>query len=151
MAHQLYLCFIFVASSDLVIPAHTTVIIGTFKLHRRPDIYPNPDQFNPDNFLPEKSASRHYYSFIPFSAGPRSCVGKYSKPNISIFTLDCVIYKGIKHFGWCDSTTQSYFLHKFALEVFQSNLILTFNKSNGESQSFGSTVCRAYFYKSQIK
>lgn len=98
MAHQLYLCFIFVASSDLVIPAHTTVIIGTFKLHRRPDIYPNPDQFNPDNFLPEKSASRHYYSFIPFSAGPRSCVGKYSKPNISILTLDCIIYKDYKTF-----------------------------------------------------
>lgn len=78
--------FYFLASSDLVIPAHTTVIIGTFKLHRRPDIYPNPDQFNPDNFLPEKSASRHYYSFIPFSAGPRSCVGKYPNPNISIFT-----------------------------------------------------------------
>ncbi|XP_054269204.1 cytochrome P450 4g15-like [Macrosteles quadrilineatus] len=64
------------ASSDLVVPTHTTVIIGTFKLHRRPDIYPNPDEFNPDNFLPEKSASRHYYSFIPFSAGPRSCVGR---------------------------------------------------------------------------
>jgi cytochrome P450 family 4 len=64
------------ASTDLTIPAKCTVIIGTFKLHRRPDIYPNPDYFNPDNFLPENSASRHYYSFIPFSAGPRSCVGR---------------------------------------------------------------------------
>jgi cytochrome P450 family 4 len=52
------------------------VIIGTFKLHRRPDVFPNPDVFNPDHFLPENSANRHYYSFVPFSAGPRSCVGR---------------------------------------------------------------------------
>ncbi|XP_046688659.1 cytochrome P450 4g15-like [Homalodisca vitripennis] len=64
------------ASMDKVVPAHSTVVIATFKLHRRPDIYNNPDHFDPDNFLPEKSASRHYYSFIPFSAGPRSCVGR---------------------------------------------------------------------------
>lgn len=64
------------ATVDQVVPAGTTVIIGTFKIHRRPDIYPNPDKFDPDNFLPERSANRHYYSFIPFSAGPRSCVGR---------------------------------------------------------------------------
>ncbi|XP_055637950.1 cytochrome P450 4g15-like [Toxorhynchites rutilus septentrionalis] len=64
------------ASHDYIIPAGTTVVIGTYKLHHREDIYPNPDVFNPDNFLPECTQSRHYYSYIPFSAGPRSCVGR---------------------------------------------------------------------------
>ncbi|NP_001351145.1 cytochrome P450 4g15-like [Halyomorpha halys] len=64
------------ASCDLTIPAHCTVVVNTFMLHRKPDIYSNPNFFDPDNFLPEKSASRHYYSYIPFSAGPRSCVGR---------------------------------------------------------------------------
>ncbi|KXJ83027.1 cytochrome P450 4g15 [Aedes albopictus] len=64
------------ASHDYVVPAGTTVVIGTYKVHRRADIYPNPDVFNPDNFLPERTQSRHYYSYIPFSAGPRSCVGR---------------------------------------------------------------------------
>lgn len=64
------------ASHDYVVPAGTTVVIGTYKVHRRADIYPNPDVFNPDNFLPERTQNRHYYSYIPFSAGPRSCVGK---------------------------------------------------------------------------
>lgn len=50
--------------------------MATIKLHRDPEVYPNPDTFNPDNFLPEKTANRHYYAFIPFSAGPRSCVGR---------------------------------------------------------------------------
>lgn len=65
------------ASSDCVVPAGCTVVVGTFKIHRLPEFYPNPDKFDPDNFLPERTAQRHYYSFIPFSAGPRSCVGKY--------------------------------------------------------------------------
>uniref|UniRef100_A0A0A9W4X1 Cytochrome P450 4g15 n=3 Tax=Lygus hesperus TaxID=30085 RepID=A0A0A9W4X1_LYGHE len=70
---------------DLVIPTGCSVIVGTFKLHRRPDIYPNPEVFNPDHFLPENAASRHYYSFIPFSAGPRSCVGrKYAMLKLKI-------------------------------------------------------------------
>lgn len=64
------------ASHNYLVPAGTTVVIGTYKLHRREDIYPNPDVFNPDNFLPERTSNRHYYSYIPFSAGPRSCVGR---------------------------------------------------------------------------
>lgn len=73
------------ATGDYVIPAGCTVIIGTFKLHRQPYLYPNPDVFNPDNFLPEKTANRHYYAFIPFSAGPRSCVGrKYAMLKLKI-------------------------------------------------------------------
>ncbi|XP_058443021.1 cytochrome P450 4g15-like [Malaya genurostris] len=64
------------ASQNYVVPAGTTVVIGTYKLHRREDIYPNPELFNPDNFLPERTQERHYYSYIPFSAGPRSCVGR---------------------------------------------------------------------------
>lgn len=64
------------ASGDYTIPAGATVVIATFKLHRLESIYPNPDKFDPDNFLPERQANRHYYAFVPFSAGPRSCVGR---------------------------------------------------------------------------
>lgn len=70
--------FSFTASNGKKVPAGATVVITTYKLHRRPDVYPNPDKFDPDNFLPERSANRHYYAFVPFSAGPRSCVGKLS-------------------------------------------------------------------------
>ncbi|EAL40625.3 cytochrome P450 4g15 [Anopheles arabiensis] len=73
------------ASSDIVVPAGATITVATFKLHRLESIYPNPDVFNPDNFLPEKQANRHYYAFVPFSAGPRSCVGrKYAMLKLKI-------------------------------------------------------------------
>lgn len=64
------------ASQKYMLPAGATIVIGTYKIHRRADIYENPDTFDPDNFLPERTQNRHYYSFIPFSAGPRSCVGR---------------------------------------------------------------------------
>lgn len=71
--------------SGYTLPAGATVVIGTYKIHRRAETYPNPEVFNPDNFLPEKCANRHYYSFIPFSAGPRSCVGrKYAMLKLKI-------------------------------------------------------------------
>lgn len=64
------------ASGPYTIPKGASVVILQFAVHRNADIYPNPDKFDPDNFLPERMSKRHYYSFIPFSAGPRSCVGR---------------------------------------------------------------------------
>ncbi|XP_052758279.1 uncharacterized protein LOC113519550 [Galleria mellonella] len=65
-----------IITNNYVLPAGSTVVIGTYKIHRSPKYYKNPDKFDPDNFLPENTQNRHYYSFIPFSAGPRSCVGR---------------------------------------------------------------------------
>ncbi|XP_005176357.1 cytochrome P450 4g1-like [Musca domestica] len=64
------------ASGPYSIPKGTTIAVMQYAVHRDPKSFPNPDTFDPDNFLPERMAKRHYYSFIPFSAGPRSCVGR---------------------------------------------------------------------------
>jgi cytochrome P450 len=56
-------------------PKGTVVLVSPFALHRRPELWPDPDRFDPDRFTPEAEASRHKTAFIPFSAGPRTCIG----------------------------------------------------------------------------
>lgn len=58
------------------VPAGVDFVIGVINLHRNENIYRNPLVFDPDNFLPENIAARHAYSFLPFSAGRRACIGE---------------------------------------------------------------------------
>lgn len=52
-------------------------------LHHNKEVFPNPLTWNVDNFSPENVSSRHKSSFLPFSTGPRGCIGKYINEKIS--------------------------------------------------------------------
>ncbi|XP_011066198.1 PREDICTED: cytochrome P450 4C1 [Acromyrmex echinatior] len=59
-----------------IIPAKTIVHLNIYGLHRDPNFWPNPEIFDPDRFLSENIRNRHPYSYLPFSAGPRNCIGQ---------------------------------------------------------------------------
>jgi cytochrome P450 len=57
------------------IPAKSLVVISPYVTHRLPELWENPEIFDPDRFLPERSEGRPRFAYYPFSAGPRQCVG----------------------------------------------------------------------------
>uniref|UniRef100_A0A1B6L328 Cytochrome P450 n=1 Tax=Graphocephala atropunctata TaxID=36148 RepID=A0A1B6L328_9HEMI len=68
------------------LPAGTTAILYTFLLHRDHNVFTDPSRFNPDRFLPEY-APLDPFAFMPFSAGPRNCIGK----SLAILELKLVL------------------------------------------------------------
>ncbi|KAF0770087.1 cytochrome P450 4C1-like [Aphis craccivora] len=60
---------------EYLCPAGSTLMVSPLFLHSSEQYYNDPEKFNPDNFLPDTYRSRHPYTFIPFSAGYRNCIG----------------------------------------------------------------------------
>jgi cytochrome P450 len=57
------------------VPAGAYISISMYALHRHPEYWPNADRFDPERFDPKRNEQRHSYCYIPFSAGPRACIG----------------------------------------------------------------------------
>jgi cytochrome P450 len=57
------------------LPANSDIFISPYFLHRRADLWPEPEQFKPQRFEQAESQKHHRTAFIPFSAGPRKCIG----------------------------------------------------------------------------
>ncbi len=55
----------------------TNALISPWGLHHNPRLWPDPERFDPDRFLPEREATRHRHAYLPFGAGPRICLGNH--------------------------------------------------------------------------
>ncbi|KAI5643381.1 cytochrome p450 domain-containing protein [Phthorimaea operculella] len=58
------------------VPQGAVTFIHVYDIHHDPAIYPDPEKFDPDRFLLDNVAKRHPFAYIPFSAGPRNCIGQ---------------------------------------------------------------------------
>lgn len=58
------------------IPKGSTCIIASYHMFRHPDVWDNPDTFNPQRFSPDRANERHKFAYFPFGAGPHICIGK---------------------------------------------------------------------------
>lgn len=69
------------ARRDLVLDgaqvrAGSTVYIPVYAVHRHETLWSEPDRFDPSRFAPEAAKARDRFSYLPFGAGPRICVGQ---------------------------------------------------------------------------
>ena len=58
------------------VPGGTEVYISPYLIQRHPAIWDSPEQFDPDRFEAARSRERHPMTMLPFSAGPRRCIGE---------------------------------------------------------------------------
>ncbi|KAL1518132.1 hypothetical protein ABEB36_001803 [Hypothenemus hampei] len=58
------------------VPKNTTVAIFLYGMSHDPNVFSEPEKFNPDRFLAEQIRERHNFAYVPFSAGPRNCIGQ---------------------------------------------------------------------------
>ncbi len=58
------------------IPAGANVLLPLYLLHRDGRFWKDPERFWPERFAPEHEAERPRFSYMPFAAGPRHCIGE---------------------------------------------------------------------------
>lgn len=58
-----------------LIPQGSSVVISPYTLHRRASLFPDPLRFEPERFEARYRQSSERYAYLPFSAGPRICLG----------------------------------------------------------------------------
>jgi cytochrome P450 len=56
-------------------PAGTRFIVSPYTLHRRPELFADPERFDPDRFAPEAEDRLPKGAYLPFVNGPRNCIG----------------------------------------------------------------------------
>lgn len=77
------------------IPAGTVVSVPAYTIHHSKEIWgEDADLFNPDRWRPENLTPKQKASFIPFSHGPRACVGR----NVAEMEMTCIVGTTFKNF-----------------------------------------------------
>ena len=83
--------------SGYLIPQGWDVYYQIPETHQEPQIYKNPEQFDPDRFSPERAEDKQkVFSHIPFGGGIRECLGKeFAGLEMKIFAALLV-----RHYQW---------------------------------------------------
>ncbi|KAG5670296.1 hypothetical protein PVAND_000572 [Polypedilum vanderplanki] len=80
---------------DYIFPKNVAIRISPYSMGRDPKLFPDPLKFDPSRFEIEKNIK--LFSFVPFSAGPRNCIGQ----KYAMLELKSVLSKIVRNFEVC--------------------------------------------------
>jgi cytochrome P450 len=78
--------------AGLPVPKGTNVMLNMFAVHRRPELWDNPEGFDPERFDPEQRNGRRF-AYFPFSDGPRSCLGERFAILESMIAISAIVQR----------------------------------------------------------
>ena len=82
--------------NGLQIKTNMSVFLPTYSLHRNPNIWQKPNEFNPENFSAENVKKRSKFDYLPFGAGARICIGQ----QFALMEMQMILASIIKKFSF---------------------------------------------------
>ncbi|KAL1480456.1 hypothetical protein MTO96_051014 [Rhipicephalus appendiculatus] len=61
--------------TGIKLPKECSILIPVYAMHHDPEMFPDPESFKPERFSDENVESIEPYTYLPFGAGPRNCIG----------------------------------------------------------------------------
>ncbi|XP_062557215.1 cytochrome P450 4d1-like [Armigeres subalbatus] len=81
--------------NGITFPAGSNLVIFPYFMGRDPNYFEDPLEFRPERFAVEKSAAKsNPYQYVPFSAGPRNCIGQ----KFAVTEIKSLISKLVRHY-----------------------------------------------------
>jgi len=83
------------------IPKGTVVVTYFYGTHHAPDLWKNPEHFNPDRFAKDRKKQQAPFAYVPFGGGPRLCIGN----NFAIMEMQLILAAMLRRyeFGLIDN------------------------------------------------
>jgi cytochrome P450 len=65
-----------ISVNGFTVPKGVTCLVFLYEVHRDQKYFPEPELYKPERFLDNSHTNRHPFAYVPFSAGPRNCIGQ---------------------------------------------------------------------------
>ncbi len=78
-------------------PAGVDVLLSSYLLHRHPQFWSDPEAFRPDRPEAQLEAKRPRFAYVPFSAGPRHCIGE----TMAMYEMTLHLYRFARRYRLC--------------------------------------------------
>lgn len=87
--------YLLLSADNKIIPAGVNIIVPIYSMNHSPKLFHNAEEFIPERYLESQTAeTQNPFSYIPFSAGPRNCIGQ----KFAVLEIKSIVSKLLRHY-----------------------------------------------------